>query len=587
MAEIGSTIPKNNPRYQILKKIGQGGMSEVYLANDLQMDMMVAVKEVRTDIEYDKNGRKIDLNAYIQGLENECDLLKSVDHPVLPRTLSIDRGQKIYVIMDYIDGEDMSKILKREGKLSQDQVLECALQVCDALRYLQAHNPPIIYRDLKPSNIMWKKDGGFKLIDFGTAIEFRPGQKYPNMGTRGFGAPEQLRRQNSVADQRSDIYSLGATMYCLLSGKTPSVELMQEHPVREFNPTVSIGLENVIKRCVDPDPNNRYQSAAELLYALEHYDEEDASFRKKQRGKLNLFIATAVLAGVMLVAGAGLLIASSSYDKQNYEALVQQNTIESCQDAIDLQPANPKAYMALLKLYENSEDGFNKESEGYIRSKLLTTEGMTMEHDEDYLELCSKLGDMFFYAYDYGDNPDLSEKLRKSTEWYEKVVDAVDNGEVEDYDGEMYRMAKNFCKMNEFFVKYLNAGGSSGGINEASATAVQSMLDTMRSCLDGSKNLENAYMRVVTGDAVCYMLSANAKNFSAAGIDKSEVLQLLSDAYSQATGVTNVSQEATLKIISDLKYSYQGYVQTIENAYKNQSLSDEIKQQKAGQEETP
>lgn len=152
MAEIGSTIPRNNPRYQILKKIGQGGMSEVYLANDLQMDMMVAVKEVRTDIEYDKNGNKVDLNAYIKGLENECDLLKSVDHPVLPRTLSIDRGQKIYVIMDYIDGEDMSKVLKRNGSLSQEQVLDCALQICDALRYLQAHNPPIVYRDLKPSN---------------------------------------------------------------------------------------------------------------------------------------------------------------------------------------------------------------------------------------------------------------------------------------------------------------------------------------------------------------------------------------------------------------------------------------------------
>lgn len=587
MAEIGSTIPKNNPRYQILKKIGQGGMSEVYLANDLQMDMMVAVKEVRTDIEYDKNGRKIDLNAYIQGLENECDLLKSVDHPVLPRTLSIDRGQKIYVIMDYIDGEDMSKILKREGKLSQDQVLDCALQVCDALRYLQAHNPPIIYRDLKPSNIMWKKDGGFKLIDFGTAIEYRPGQKYYNMGTKGFGAPEQLRKQNAVADQRSDIYSLGATMYCLLSGKTPSVELMQEHPVREFNQTVSIGLENVIKRCVDPDPNNRYQSAAELLYALEHYDEEDASFRKKQRGKLNLFIAAAVLAGVMLVAGAGLLVASSMFDKQNYEALVQQNTIETCQEAIDLQPANPKAYMALLELYEHSEGGFNKEAEGVINGTLLSTEGLAMEHNRDYIELCSKLGDMFFYAYDYGDNAGLSERLRKSTVWYEKVVTAVDEEGVKDYDAEMYKMAKNFCKMNEFFVKYLNADGSSGGINEASATAVQSMLDTMRSCLDGSENLENAYMRVVTGDAVCYMLSANAKNFSAAGIDKNEVLSLLNDAYHQVTDVTGVSQEATLKIISDLKFNYPTYVQTIENAYKNQSLRDEIAQQKTGQEETP
>lgn len=585
MAEIGSTIPRNNPRYQILKKIGQGGMSEVYLANDLQMDMMVAVKEVRTDIEYDKNGRKIDLNAYIQGLENECDLLKSVDHPVLPRTLSIDRGQKIYVIMDYIDGEDMSKILKREGKLSQDQVLECALQVCDALRYLQAHNPPIIYRDLKPSNIMWKKDGGFKLIDFGTAIEFRPGQKYYNMGTKGFGAPEQLRRQNPVADQRSDIYSLGATMYCLLSGKTPSVELMQEHPVREFNPTVSIGLENVIKRCVDPDPNNRYQSAAELLYALEHYDEEDASFKKKQRGKLNLFIATVVLAGVMLVAGAGLLIAKTELNDQNYEALVQQKTVESCQAAIELQPANPKAYMALLDLYE--EDGFSKEAEGVINGTLLTADGMAMEHNRDYIELCSKIGDMYFYAYDYGDDPDLSEKLKKATVWYEKVVKAVDEEGVKDYDTEMYKMAKNFCNMNEFFVKYLNSGKTAAGVNEASASSVQDLFKTMSACVENAKNLKNAYMKVVTGDAVCYMLNTTATNMSDAGISQNEVLGLLDQAYQMVVAEDGANQSITKEIINDLKVSYAGYYANITRAYNDKTIRDEIKQQKTGQEVTP
>lgn len=588
MAEIGSTIPRNNPRYQILKKIGQGGMSEVYLANDLQMNMVVAVKEVRTDIEYDKNGRKVDLKAYIEGLENECDLLKSVDHPVLPRTLSIDRGQKIYVIMDYIDGEDMSKILKREGKLSQEQVLDCALQICDALRYLQAHNPPIVYRDLKPSNIMWKKDGGFKLIDFGTAIEFRPGQKYYNMATKGFGAPEQLRGPNSVADQRSDIYSLGATMYCLLSGRTPSVELMQQHSVREFNPSVSIGLENVIKRCIEPDPNNRYQSAAELLYALEHYDEEDASFKKKQRGKLNLFIATAVLAGVMLVSGAGLLIARSSVEASNYEALVAENNVESCQAAIDLQPANPTAYLALLELYENGESGFDKAAADEINSTLNSADGLAMKHDRSYLELCNRLGNLYFYAYQDGsDTSDLSDRLRNATVWYEKIVKAVDEEGVTDYDSEMYKMAKNYCDMYDFFKTYLKAGGSSAGVNEASATALQEMLETMRNCLDGSAKLENAYMKVVTGDAVCYMLSANAKNLSSAGIDKNEVLDLLDDAYNQVTGVTGVTQEVTKEIIQDLKVKYPGYYTNITSTYNNQTLSDEINQQKAGQEETP
>lgn len=577
MAEIGSTIPRNNPRYQILKKIGQGGMSEVYLANDLQMDMMVAVKEVRTDIEYDKNGNKVDLNAYIKGLENECDLLKSVDHPVLPRTLSIDRGQKIYVIMDYIDGEDMSKVLKRNGSLSQEQVLDCALQICDALRYLQAHNPPIVYRDLKPSNIMWKSDGGFKLIDFGTAIEFRPGEKYANMGTKGFGAPEQLRKQSPVADQRSDIYSLGATMYCLLTGRTPSVELMQKHPVREFNPTVSIGLENVIKRCVEPDPNNRYQSAAELLYALEHYDEEDASFKKKQRKKLRLFIATTTLAGMMLIAGAGFMIAKSSMAEQNYEALVAQNMVESCQQAIQLQPANPKAYLALLDIYESDIEngGFNKNAAGYINSTLNSAAGMTMKHDRDYIELCYKLGNLYFYAYT--SDPDLSVRLKAATPWYQKIVKAVEEEQIDDYDDEMYKMAKNYCEMYDFFSTFLTGGTSSAGVKEASADDIKNMLETMRSCLEGSSKHENQYMKVVTGNAVCYMLSANAKNLCDAGIAKSDVLTLMSDAYKQVINVTGISQEATKKIIENLKISYAGYVSNIERAYNDKALRDEIR----------
>lgn len=577
MAEIGSTIPRNNPRYQILKKIGQGGMSEVYLANDLQMDMMVAVKEVRTDIEYDKYGNKVDLNAYIKGLENECDLLKSVDHPVLPRTLSIDRGQKIYVIMDYIDGEDMGKILKRDGPLTQEQVLDCAMQICDALRYLQAHNPPIVYRDLKPSNIMWKSDGGFKLIDFGTAIEFRPGEKYANMGTKGFGAPEQMRKRSPVADQRSDIYSLGATMYCLLTGRTPSMEIMQEHPVRESNPTVSIGLENVIKRCVEPDPNNRYQSAAELLYALEHYNEEDASFKKKQRKKLRLFIATTVLAGVMLVAGAGFLIAKSSMAKQNYEALVAQNEVESCQQAIELQPANPKAYLALLKIYDSETGGFNKDAAGYIKETLNSAPGMAMKHDSDYVELNFGLGNLYFYSYT--EDTDLGARLRAAAPWYQRIVTAVEEEKISDYNEEQYNMAKNYCEMCEFFNTFMSGSKGMVGVQEAGTDDIKNMVETMRKCLESSGKHGNQYMKVVTGDAVCYMLSANAKSLCDAGVAKSEVQSLMDDAYKQATGVSGITKEDTKEVLDNLKASYAGYVSNIERAYNDKDWRDEINSQ--------
>lgn len=581
MAEIGSTIPRNNPRYQILKKIGQGGMSEVYLANDLQMDMMVAVKEVRTDIEYDKHGRKVDLNAYIKGLENECDLLKSVDHPVLPRTLSIDRGQKIYVIMDYIDGEDMSKILKRDGKLSQEQVLDCALQVCDALRYLQAHNPPIVYRDLKPSNIMWKNDGGFKLIDFGTAIEYRPGQKYPNMGTRGFGAPEQLRKQNPVADQRSDIYSLGATMYCLLTGKTPNEELMQKHTLREFNPTVSIGLENVIKRCVEPDPNARYQSAAELLYALEHYDEEDASFKNRQRGKLRLFIAAASLAGVMLIAGAGLLIARQTLMDESYEANIAANTEEGCLKAIELQPANPQAYFALLDIF--TDDGiFSREEAETVASRISNADAQKMKRDSQYAELCYTIANSYFYLYEGSGSSDLSARLKSAVNWYQKVVQLAEDEGVRADTAEAYEMSKNYCELNEIYKKLIEGSEmTQTGVEEVTSSEVETMLQKMRTCLDETRRLEGGnakYAQVVTGDAVCFILSSSAKTLSDLGIDKSEVLALLNEAYTAVKDVGGVTNKVTKEIIEDLGREYATYYNTVNSAYENKANRDIIKQ---------
>lgn len=590
MAYKGEMIPKSNPRYQIIDEIGQGGMSTVYLAKDMQLDITVAVKEVRSDLKYDKNGNKIEL--YIKGLEDECNFLKKADHPALPRTVGIYHEQKIYVIMDYIAGKDMSKALKEANqsnqKLPQELVLECALQICDALRYLQAQNPPIIYRDLKPSNIMLKSDGsGFKLIDFGTAVEYRPGQTYKGMGTKGFGAPEQLNVP-SIADLRSDVYSLGATMYNLLTGVKPSEKQMHDHPVRELNPAVSVGLANVIKRCVEPDPSRRYQNAAELLYALEHYNEEDESFKRKQRGKLNAFIATAVLAGVMLIAGTGMLVARSAVEKSNYEALVGQGSIKSCTQAIELQESNPEAYIKLLEIYAggNSESKFDKAAADNMISHLSSTSGLKMEYDEDYLELYWKLGNVYFTAYSGDDDTTVSKLKMACEKGYQKIVDAVDNGDVKGYDqDDMYKIAKNYCEINELCQAVYNNNGGTNGVTEVSKDDLNKMLDKMEKCIklaDGITNGNANYVKAINADLICSLLNQDAKEYCDAGISEDKLLDLLSKAYGAVKNLSTTNT-TTQEIINELGVNYASYYANISKVYGDKQSRDEINQQKGAQ----
>ena len=175
-------------KYEILKEIGRGGMSVVYVAMDLRLNKQWAIKEIKDD------GSK-DTQTLLKGLEREANILKKVDHPVLPRIVDIiQKDNRVYVVMDYVEGRPISEILKEQGAQPQEQVIEWAKQLGSALDYLHSMDPPIIYRDMKPSNIMLKPDGNVKLIDFGTAKEYKAENNADTtaLGTRGYAAPEQF-----------------------------------------------------------------------------------------------------------------------------------------------------------------------------------------------------------------------------------------------------------------------------------------------------------------------------------------------------------------------------------------------------------
>lgn len=183
MLGIGSVV---DGKYKILSEIGHGGMSVVYLAINERANKTWAIKEVRKD-------GTADFATVHQGLVAETEMLKKLDHPHLPSIIDvIDRDDSFLIVMDYIEGKSLESLLKHGGAQDPNKVIEWSKQLCDVLGYLHSRTPPIIYRDMKPANVMLKPDGNVMLIDFGTAREYKQASVEDTtcLGTRGYAAPE-------------------------------------------------------------------------------------------------------------------------------------------------------------------------------------------------------------------------------------------------------------------------------------------------------------------------------------------------------------------------------------------------------------
>lgn len=251
-------------RYRILHKIGQGGMSVVYLAQDELEGGQWAVKEVR------REGVQ-DFRVVEQGLITETNMLKRFNHPNLPHIIEvIEDEERFLIVMDFVKGISLKDRLDAEGAFLQEDVIRWGRQLCNVLGYLHMQNPPIIYRDLKPANIMLRPDGDIELIDFGTAREYKTGNQEDtiNIGTVGYAAPEQYGGRGQ-SDARTDIYCLGVTLYQLVTGKNPCEPPYLIVPIRHWNPELSPELEKIILKCTELEPEDRYQSCAELDRALD------------------------------------------------------------------------------------------------------------------------------------------------------------------------------------------------------------------------------------------------------------------------------------------------------------------------------
>ena len=446
MLEIGSIV---DGKYKILNKIGQGGMSVVYLAMNERANKQWAIKEVR------KDGTK-DYEVVRQGLIAETDILKKLNHPHLPSIIDvIDCDDTFLIVMDYIEGKTLDYWLKHEGAQPQERVVEWAKQICDVLGYLHSRKPPIIYRDLKPSNVMLKPDGQIMIIDFGTAREFkeRSIEDTACLGTQGYAAPEQYGGHGQT-DGRTDIYTLGATMYHLLTGHNPSLPPYEMYPIRKWNPSLSSGLEEIVLKCTQRNPADRYQTCAELMYALEHYDEMDIEYKKTQGRKWKLFLTTASLTAFFLVGTIGFKVAEVFATKNSYDGYItaaatsatQEEKVEYYRDAINLDPSREDAWMDLVDQFVTSEGQFSQEEDVQIK-EILGYTGSGSKSNESYLKGNRRAYDEFAYEmglayfYYYGDSGNKA----MSRTWFET---AADSGTLDDNKVER---AKRFARVAQYY----------------------------------------------------------------------------------------------------------------------------------------
>lgn len=285
-------------KYTIIRTLGHGGEGRVYLARDEHLCRLVAVKCVRQSESggEDPDGGEDFRQKESDRIRREAEYLHRLRHPMLPIVYDLfeSEGHVWYLVMEYIQGITLKEYVGLNGRISEEQARVWAKQLAEALGYLHTRKPPVIYSDLKPENIMVCPEGRLRLVDFGAALtrSFGTGRNRPVAVTPGYGAPEQQgsigRRPGDgyvgagcYADERSDIYAFGKVLYYMVTGTDPGRPPYASRPVYEYQPLLGDGLEQMIRKCIRPEPERRYQTIEEVERELDRTAERRYLIRRK------------------------------------------------------------------------------------------------------------------------------------------------------------------------------------------------------------------------------------------------------------------------------------------------------------------
>lgn len=542
MLQIGSLVDN---KYKVLSEVGRGGMSVVYLAINERANKTWAIKEVRKD-------GVCDFEAVKQGLIVETDMLKKLHHPHLPSIIDVvDNDDSFLIVMDFIEGKSLQSVLKKGGAQPAELVREWGKQLCDVLGYLHSQPKPIIYRDMKPANVMLKPDGTVTLIDFGTAREFKDRQMVEDttcLGTRGYAAPEQFGGRGQT-DARTDIYCLGATLYHLLTGHSPAEPPYEIKPLSYWNPAFAgSGFEHIINKACQQDPAARYQTCEEMLYDLDHESDISQLAIRARNLKWNAFVGSIVLCLAGIVGMIGFNIARNTVTQDTYGAYVEDakyaetfsEQVKNLKSAMKLDPGAPEAYELLIDAVE-ADGKMDKEEYSAITSCLKEKNGgerTNIQHLQNsdiaaYDKLQFRIGNLFFLMYDNSDSA-----IRTSAEYYGSITEST---YLTDAQKELVGYLHNITK-------YYSSLDSERNLYTESEYDYRDLWADLSNMIEGdvvAKVGRKSYA-VVLYQQVARMVLENGDAFRATGIDLEKMVSLLDDAEAGLRGIVVEDTETQL-----------------------------------------
>ena len=571
MLEIGSLL---DGKYKILNEIGHGGMSVVYLALNERANKTWAVKEVRKD-----GGN--DTTVVSQNLVAETEMLKKLDHPNLPSIIDvIDKDDSFIIVMDYIEGNSLQDLIDTDGPQHPEKVIEWAKQLCDVLGYLHSRRPPIIYRDMKPANVMLRPTGDVTLIDFGTAREY----KYANqadttyLGTRGYAAPEQFGGRGQT-DARTDIYTLGATMYHLITGYSPADTNFEVLPIGKFVPQLKgSGLEKIITKCCQNDPAKRYQDCAELMAALNLVHKYDDKERLRRRMKLGVFAACVAISLISLVSGIGFRMALANTRTEQYAAYLTsaRNAMDFSQkiadykQAINLDPGDPEAYQGLIDDIDSlSDDEFiaaynsitdcingvdydpanRKRNIEYLKDRDVAT----------YSDFNFRLGTLVYLVYPSGQGASIS-YLNEAVESKGLAEDRQESAEL------ILRLAELYKKTKE-----AGAGGNARKIEfEHEFADYWATLDDLSIRLDTLNSQTNIGYPIRICDTIATEINLHCVNYMNDNVARDTILQTLDRANNFMNNAKSSSPDQ-LEVIKRVRSNVTKAYDSVDDCFSNTS----------------
>ena len=577
-------------RYRIEKELGRGGMSVVYLAEDLHLGKYWAVKAIRKS----PDGMSSEGESGRASLLAEAELMKKLEHPALPRIVDIFTEQdSVILVMDYVEGDTLAELLKRIGPFSEKLVREWLICLAGVLQYLHSQDPPVIYRDMKPANVIRKRDGNLVLLDLGIAREYKTDQELDTvaLGTRGYAPPEQYG--NAQTDIRSDIYSLGMTGAELLTGIPPDKDpwFYQSHPFRKVFPEISQDMENILNRCLAFSPRDRFESCAALIRALRHQD------RMPRNGKSGRTIMVKrgrilFLTGLIVWEGLAGLVTGNAKEKTAQAQTTQVHTepeqTESAQakseeaepeqtekvqtesGATESEQAEQETEFVsneptqtqdpakeLLSFLAGSERSgvFSEEQSSLLQEYLAALPDEIRQDSRRYGEICYEAGRLYLFCY-AGDKGSLRSRILHAQPYF---------AEAEVPEAGAYR------QLCDFFITYVF---SVPGVEGPDTGDCMGALQEIRICLEEADKISDGdgpYLQLVWLQSMEELLREYRQSFADTWVSKEELTGVLDQIEEKVHAIR--AEHADLaalqeEILAACAHSREDILRTYENIEK-------------------